>query len=250
VGEVLFELGRVRRARAAYHRAARLNPHDPEVRKQLVLLDALLAGRQRRAALVEVERLMAAGELSPEALPVLVDSTVALRVRSLVVVTLVSVFGYAGLTVAHIEDGSLRPSSWPWGVVGGVVVAVLLASWAGPFLARLTPATRRLLSGLPRRDPLLALEVGGHLLAISAVLVVPPLWVAGQSTVVAYVVLAAVVLMLVVGAVVAGVSLGTGQGGKASLLGLVLLPPFTLPLALVVALIAAVVRLVRRAVRR
>jgi hypothetical protein len=250
LGEVYFELGRVRRARAAYRRAAALNPHDRGVRGQLVLLDALLAGRHRRAALVEVERLMAAGELSAQALPVLVDSTVALRVRWLAPVTLVSVFGYAGLTFANVQDGSLRQASWPWGVIGGLAVAALLASWVGPLLARLTPATRRLLRGLPRRDPLLALEVGLQLVAIAAVLVVAALWVAGQSSAVTAVVVAAVALVLLGGAVVAGLSLGTGAGGKASLLGLVLLPPLTLPIALLVAVVAAGIRLVVRAVRR
>jgi hypothetical protein len=248
LGEIEFERGRARAARAAYYQAWRLNPDDEVVRSQLAMLGAMLGGRQRRSALVEVERLIDRGDLPAQVLPVIVDVTVALRVRWLMLVAAAGVYGYGALVLTHWEDASITSSTWPRAAVGGVVLLALLMLWLGPLLARFTPSARRLLPGLVRRDPLLGLELAGQLLAIGLLLSVPALWAAGLAGAVGTVSLVAFALTLLVGAVVAGVGLATGGGGW-SLVGLLLLPPLTLPLAIVGALITALIRLVLRVVR-
>jgi hypothetical protein len=248
LGEIEFERGKARAARAAYVQAWRLNPDEPGVRTQLTMLDAMLGGRQRRSALVEVERLIAQRDLPAEVLPVIVDVTVALRVRWLVLAATVGVYGYGALVLTHWEDGSVAASTWPRAAVGCVLVLALLALWLGPLLARLTPATRRLLPGLLRRDPLLGLEIALQLVAVGLLVAVPFLWAAGLSTAVGRVTLAAFALTVLGGAIVAGISLVTGGGGW-SLVGLVLLPPLTLPLAIAAAIVTALFRVVIRIVR-
>jgi len=248
VGRLSMALGRAKPARWAYHRAWQLNPNDPEVYADLAMLEAILQGRGRRAALERVEVLVANGRLNRDAWVVIVDGTVEIRSRWFCVAASYLSLGYAILVGIHVENDEIRAATAYRPAIASTVAAVALLWWFIPFWRRLTPAARRLLGGLLRREPLTALGVLGCAGPMVALLAVPFLWAAGLSVATLAVAIAAFVVPILSEVFTTGLGLGTGSTGR-DYVRLVLQPPYVIGGVVVVFLVASVVRLVIRALR-
>jgi hypothetical protein len=248
VGRLNLALGRGQAARAAFLRAWQLNPHDLDVYTNLTLLDAVLGGRHRRAALERIERLTADGHLDPQAAPAIVDASVTMASRWLSFAAAYLTLGYVVLVGVHHSAASIRPDTWWRPALASAVVAAVLLWWLVPLWRRLTPAARRVLPGMLRRETLEATGLLGHATALLLLLAVPPVWATGAATAALVVAGVAFGLSLLTEVVTTGVGLGAGSGAG-DFVRLLLQPPYLIGAVIVVAIIAAVIRGLRRLVR-
>jgi hypothetical protein len=248
VGRLNMALGRGKVARSAFFRAWQLNPHDLDVYTNLTLLDAILGGRHRRAALERVERLAADGHLGRDAVSTMVDASVMVASRWLSFAAAYLTLGYVVLVGVHHSEQLIRADTWWRPALASAVVAAVLLWWFGPMWRRLTPTARRLVPGMVRREPLDAIGVLGHATALVLLLAVPAIWVSGAATAALVVAAVAFGLSLLTEIITTGVGLGT-DSSAGDFVRLFLQPPYILGAVIFVVIVAAVVRGVTRVVR-
>jgi hypothetical protein len=248
VGRMNMALDRGPTARHAFYRAWQLNPHHRESYLNLTLLDAMLPGRHRRAAMGQVERLVADGQLGAEAVPTVLDASVTVASRWLSFGTAYLTLGYMVLVVAHTDTGQIRAGTWWRPAIASVVVAAGLLWWFRSVWRGLTPSSRRFLPGMVRREPLQALSVVGPALALLILLAVPVVWAAAGQTATLGVTLGAFFVSLVTEIVTTGLGLSTGASGG-DLVRTLLQPPYMIGGVIMVTVIALVVRGATRVLR-
>jgi hypothetical protein len=208
----------------------------------------MLGGRHRRAALERVERLIADGHLRPAALSTIADASVVIASRWLSVGAAYLTLGYAVLVAVHADEGSIDAGTAVRPALASAVVAAALLWWFIPMWRRLTPAARRLLPGMLRREPLEAIEVFGHAAALTLLLVVPFVWVTGTETPTLVVAVVAFGLSLLTEIVATGLSIGRDTGVR-DVVRLILQPPYIIGAVIVLAVVAGIVRGVARGLR-
>jgi hypothetical protein len=248
VGRLNMALNRGKPARFAFYRAWQLNPNDLDVYRNLTLLDAVLGGRHRRTALQRVQQLVADGHLGADALSVMTDASVMMASRWLSIGAAYLTLGYVVLVAVHANEGWIDAGTVARPALASAVVAVVLLWWFVPMWRRLTPATRRRVPGMLRREPLEAIEVLGHATALVLLLAVPAVWVTGAGTATLVVAGVAFGLSLLTEIVATGLGLGRDTGVR-DIVRLILQPPYIIGAVIGLAMVAAVVRGVARGLR-